>query len=374
MKLTRREVLGGASLAASGVLLAAGPLAIAFAGTRNKRAAPRHPDATGGGATDLFRDALIWDNHSGFDPRPDFDLAHLEDWTRAGVNYLSINVGYDVVDWQLAVRNLASYIGWLEKRPDRFVLVRHASDILAAKRAGKLAITFDLEGMGALNGEAAMVSLYYRLGVRQMLIAYNRNNLAGGGCHDEDHGLTDFGRGVIAEMNRVGMMVDCSHTGHRTTMEVMETATHPVIFSHSNPKGLRTHGRNIADDQIRACARTGGVIGINGVGLFLADHNATTGAMVDCIEYVRNLVGAEHVGIGLDYSPPAMEDALNAQLAAHQDYWPASEYAGQGPTRDASPGQFREIAAMLLARGWSDADTRKVMGGNFLRVARAVWK
>ena len=374
MKLTRRQVLGSAGLAASGALLAAGPLGIALAGTRGDRAAPGHPPASSVGAASLFRDALIWDNHSGFDPRPDFDLEHLEDWTRAGVNYLSINVGYDVIDWQLAVRNLASYIAWLERRPDRFVLVRHASDILEAKRTGKLAVTFDLEGMGALNGEAAMVSLYYRLGVRQMLIAYNRNNLAGGGCHDEDHGLTEFGRGVIAEMNRVGMMVDCSHTGHRTTMEVMEMATHPVIFSHSNPKGLRAHGRNIADDQIRACARTGGVIGVNGIGLFLADRNATTATMVDCIEYVRNLVGADHVGIGLDYSPPSLDEALNDQLASHEDYWPASEYAGQGPSHDASPSQIRDIATMLLARGWSEPDARKVLGGNFLRVAHAVWK
>ena len=374
MKLTRRQVLGRAGLAASGILLAAGPPGGALAATRSDRPAPRQPRAAGGGATALYRDALVWDNHSGFDPRPDFDLEHLRDWTRAGVNYLSINVGYDVIDWQVAVRNLASYISWFEQRADRFVLVRHADDILEAKRAGKLAITFDLEGMGALNGETAMVSLFYRLGVRQMLVAYNRNNLAGGGCHDEDRGLTDFGRRVIAEMNGVGMMVDCSHTGHRTTMEVMEMATHPVIFSHSNPKSLRAHGRNITDDQIRACARTGGVIGINGIGLFLADRNATTATMVDCLEYIRNLVGADHVGIGLDYSPPALEDALNDQLAAHQDYWPASEYADQGPSHDASPSQIREIAAMLPARGWSDADTRKVLGGNFLRVARAVWK
>ena len=122
MQLTRRQVLGRAGLAASGALLAAGPLGIALAGTRGDRAAPRHPPASSVGAASLFRDALIWDNHSGFDPRPDFDLEHLEDWTRAGVNYLSINVGYDVIDWQLAVRNLASYIAWLEKRPDRFVL------------------------------------------------------------------------------------------------------------------------------------------------------------------------------------------------------------------------------------------------------------
>ena len=360
MRLTRRELLGQAGLVAAASVLAPGS------------ADGGQPRAADGSR--LYRDALVWDNHSGFDPRPEFDLEHLEEWRRAGVDYLSIDVGYDVIDWHLAIRNLASYIAWLEQRADRFTLVHGAEDIPAAKRAGKLAITFDLEGMGALNGDPAMVSLYYRLGVRQMLIAYNRNNPAGGGCHDDDHGLTDFGRRVIAEMNRVGMVVDCSHTGHRTTMEVMEMARQPVIFSHSNPRQLRAHGRNIADDQIRACARTGGVIGVNGIGLFLKDREATTATIVDCIDYIRSLVGPEHIGIGLDYSPPSLEDALNDQLATHQDFWPASEYAAQGPTRDASPGQFREIAAALLARGWSATDTRNVLGENFLRVARAVWK
>jgi membrane dipeptidase len=87
---------------------------------------------------------------------------------------------------------------------------------------GKLAITFDIEGMNALNGQLDLVQHYYEIGVRQMIIAYNRNNLAGSGCHDEDTGLTVFGRQVMEEMNQVDMVIDCSHTGYRTTMEVME--------------------------------------------------------------------------------------------------------------------------------------------------------
>ncbi len=374
MRCTRRHLLQHAGLLVAGGALTAGLDAPAASEREAGAGSKEMPPVTPFARARFFRDALVWDNHSGFDPRPEFDLEHLEDWRKAGINYLSIDVGYDVIDWQLAIRNLASYITWLEKRPERFVLARRAEDVLDAKRAGKMAITFDLEGMNALNGDASLVALYYRLGVRQMLVAYNRNNLAGGGCHDDDHGLTEFGRAVIVEMNRVGMVVDCSHTGHRTTMEVMEMATHPVIFSHSNPKALRAHGRNIADDQIRACARTGGVVGINGIGLFLPDHDASTGALVDCIEYVRNLVGADHVGIGLDYSPPAMEDALNDQLNQHAEFWPPSEYAGQGPTKDAAPDRFALIADSLFARGWSPGDVTGVLGGNFLRIARRVWK
>ena len=109
--------------------------------------------------------------------------------------------------------------------------------------------------------------LYHRLGVRQALFADNLNNAAGGGCHDEDRGLTDFGRAVVQEMNRAGMLVDCSHSAYRTTMEAMEVSSAPVVFSHSNPKALWDHGRNIRDDQIKACAATGGVVGVNGLGL-----------------------------------------------------------------------------------------------------------
>jgi membrane dipeptidase len=358
MDLARRRTLQRLALIAGGGLIERGLGASAATGASTQTAQA------------LYRKTIIWDNHSGFDPRPTFDLEHLEEWRTAGVNYLSINVGYDVLDWQIAIKSLGSYMTWLEQRPERFVLARQAEDIVAAKRAGKMAITFDLEGMGALNGDVSMVALYYRLGVRQMLIAYNLNNLAGGGCHDDDHGLTAFGRQAIAEMNRVGMVVDCSHTGYRTTMDVMESAVHPVVFSHSNPKALRNHRRNITDDQIRACARTGGVVAINGYGLFLPDPGASSKSLIDCIVYVHDLVGPDHVGLGLDYTPPDPDDATPAR----PEYWPPAEYEDLGPAKFAAPAQMREIAEGLLQRGWSEADTRKVLGGNFLRVAQAVWK
>jgi membrane dipeptidase len=352
--MTRRDFVGSAVLGVGGTLLHAACPARA-----------REP-----GPLEAGSHRLIWDNHSGFDPRPNYDLAHLEEWRRAGVDYLSIDVGYDVLPWTMAVQNLGSYITWLEKRPDKFVLVRSADDVVRAKQAGKMAITFDLEGMGALNGDAHLVSLYYRLGVRQMLIAYNRNNLAGGGCHDDDHGLTGFGREVIGEMERVGMVLDCSHSGHRSTMEAMKMSRHPVVFSHSNPKALRAHGRNITDDQIRACAATGGVVAINGIGLYLPVRKSTARAMIDCIVYVRGLVGVEHVGIGLDYSPQTTEQ----QIVDHPEFWPPAEYPPHWPMKDVGPEVLPELTAGLTAQGWSAADLDKLLGGNFLRVARAVWK
>lgn len=172
MKITRRGVL-----AQIGLLVATGEVAPSAARAIAPESLPQPPTKP----VEPLHDALIWDDHSGFDPTPDFNLERLEDWRQAGVDYLSIDVGYDVIDWRLAIRNLGAYVTWLEKRADRFLLVRRADDVLEAKRTGRMAISFDLEGMSALNGESSLVSLYYRLGVRQMLTAYNKNNLAGGG-------------------------------------------------------------------------------------------------------------------------------------------------------------------------------------------------
>jgi membrane dipeptidase len=322
-------------------------------------------------ARKLYSEALVWDDHSGFDPVGGAHrLENLQRWTRSGVHYLSVNVGYDVIDWQTSLQVLAGFRAWLQQRPEQYLLVRTAADILRAKAQRKLAVTFDLEGMNALNGDANMVNVYYELGVRQMLFAYNLNNLVGGGCHDTETGLTDLGRAVIREMNRVGMLVDCSHTAYRTTMEAMDASEAPVIFSHSCVKALWKHGRNITDAQIKACARTGGVIGINGIGNFLGRNDISSGKFVDHVAHVAALVGSEHVGISLDYAFDA--ENVGDLVAGNSKYWPQEEY--QTPSDFLPPEQLPEITETLVQRGFGDAEITGILGGNFLRVAKAVWK
>ena len=323
-------------------------------------------------AAQLYKKALVWDDHSGFDPHGGADLNNLEIWRKAGVHYLSVNVGYDVVDWQATIKTLARFRAWLQNHPRKYALVRTTTDIKRARKDDRLAIAFDLEGMNSLNGDVNMVSLYYDLGVRQMLFAYNLNNLAGGGCHDGNAGLTSFGRAVIKEMNRVGMVVDCSHTAYRTTMEAMETSDAPVIFSHSCAKALRNHGRNIVDEQIKACAKTGGVVGITGVSLFLGENDTTSDTFVNHIAHTADLVGAEHVGISLDYAFDA-ED-VDGLLDTHKAYWPENEDYGRWPTSYVPPKQLMEITETMMQRGFRDREILGVLGGNFMRVASAVWK
>ncbi len=320
----------------------------------------------------LFADALVWDAHSGVYPDPRTDLNGLENWRQAGVSFVSLNVAYDIPSWEQTIPVLSAYRRFVSSHPDRYLIAETVDDVRRAKSDGRLAVGFDLEGMCALNDDVGMVALLHDLGVRQALFAYNLNNKAGGGCHDEDVGLTEFGRSVVEEMNRVGMIVDCSHSSYSTSMEAMELSADPVVFSHSNPRHVWDHERNISNDQIQACAATGGVVGICGLGVFLGPNDSSTERMVEHICHMVDLVGAEHVGLGLDHIHEALD--LADLLSARPDYWPPGQQYDTPHISGAHPRQIKEICGQLLDRGFPDADVSGVLGGNFLRVASEVWR
>ena len=165
-----------------------------------------------------------------------------------------------------------------------------------------------------------------------------------GGCHDTDIGLTDFGREIVREMNRVGMIVDCSHAACQTTLDIMAESTRPVVFSHSNPVAIWDHQRNIVDRQIRGCADTGGVIGINGMGIFLGDNDISNKTLLQHICYVSDLVGVEHVGLGFDFSPEIDVDVdVGSILKSRPDYWPAGQRYDTPDIKHAGPPQLPDL-------------------------------
>jgi membrane dipeptidase len=319
-------------------------------------------------AQEIHDRALVWDTHACFPLKPNSDLTELKRYKDNGVNFVSLNIGMDMDSFENVIQVLAGFRNHIAAHPDEFVLALSVKDILDAKASGRLAIAFDLEGSDPLLGNVNLVSFYYDLGVRQMLLAYNKDNRASGGCMEGDIGLTDFGRDVIREMNRVGMLVDVTHMSYRATMEAFETSAAPVIFSHSNPKALREHARNISDEQIIACAQTGGVVGINGIGEFLGGTSSEL--IVKNIEYVSNLVGPEHVGLGLDYVVDKQE--LMDYIEGHPDVFPPEKFKDY--LSFAEPEQFPEFTELLYQKGYSEQIISGVLGGNFLRVAKEVWK
>ena len=323
-------------------------------------------------AAALHADALVWDNHACMPLRPDDAfLPQLERCKEAGIDVVSLNVMFDAIAWPDGIHVLAFFRNWILSRPGDYVLAGTADDILRAKADGKLAVAFDIEGMTALGGQVSMVRFYYDLGVRWMLVAYNKNNACGGGCQDDDQGLTAFGRQVLDEMARVGMIVCCSHTGERTAMQVFEHAANPVILSHSNPAALQPHPRNVSDRVMRACAETGGVVGITGIGYFLQHQDISPDNFVRHIDYAVERVGPDHVALGLDYVFDEQE--LKDFLENHRDLFPKS--AGYtGSTQMIAPEQMPAITDALLQRGYPESAIRGILGENLLRLGRQVWR
>jgi membrane dipeptidase len=322
---------------------------------------------------DRLRSMLVWDNHACMPLKP-HDTSFLPQLQRhrdAGADVVIVNVGYGDDGVEQHLRMLASMRGWLEAHSRDFRLIEGVDDIDAARAAGQLAVGFDIEGANAIGDQLSLLGLYRDLGVRWMLLAYNRNNRAGGGCQDDDPGLSDFGRAMLREMARVGIVACCSHTGYRTAREAIDESPTPVIFSHSNARALVDHPRNIPDDLIRACAARGGVVGVNGIGIFLGDNDASVDNVARHVLHMLDLVGSEHVGIGLDYIFDASE--LDAEIAANPDKFPPHLGYSAGIAMT-PPEQLPALADALSRRGVDDEAIARIFGGNWLRVARQVWR
>jgi membrane dipeptidase len=315
---------------------------------------------------------------------PALKLAALARLVDSGYSYISLTLALDWHDRETALGVLAGERSWLGQHSDKFTLVEGVDDVLAAKKAGKLAVGFHFQGTNPIGSDLSMVESVYKLGVRHMLISYNLRNRAGDGCLElTDGGLSRFGIQLVEEMNRVGMIVDGTHTGYRTTMDMMEVSKGPVVFSHSNACALWDHPRNVRDDQIKACAATGGMIGVVGCGIFVGDNEISTEALVDHIDYIAELVGAEHVGLGIDYlfdlksAHPANAYLWNPEDAHVDGHKRASGGSSAAPAwadiKFVEPEQVPEITQALLDRKYDEQTIRGILGENWLRLARQVW-
>ncbi len=305
------------------------------------------------------------------------------DWYREGGVTLTVpSVGGTELSGP-TLRNIASWKRTLADDPT-LAMVRSAADVEAAKAAGRMGIAMHFQGTDPVEDDLDLVRVYKELGVGVIGLCYNVKNRVGDGSEERtDSGLSRFGMDLVRRLNEFRIILDCSHTGVRTSLEAVETGTAPAVLSHSNPRGIHETARNVPDDLIKAIAESGGVVGTAGFPSFLgAEPKPTLDRFIDAIAYVADLVGIQHTGLGVDYYLGQHEVASLEQAQEMYDSlirsgsWQPETYPPPPhhyPDGISTPRELPNLTARLLERGFSPDDVRLVLGGNWLRVYREVW-
>ena len=309
-------------------------------------------------------------------------------WTekiaQSGVTALNLTLVGGAEDFVAALKEIERALRLIRDDPAHFVLARSGADVRRAKAQRKVAVVFNFQNGRAIEDSLDHLLLFHELGLRSMQLTYNERNFIGDGCLEPANaGLSTFGRRVVTEMNRLGILVDLTHVGERTTLEAMELSEKPCVFSHSNPRRRADNPRNITDEQIRLCAERGGVIGLSPWGPICWTGGATPPTvddLVDHLTYVADLVGIDHAGVGTDSTTSTrvahiVEHAteINTAYPAVTGAYVARFGAGLEHRYPIATTDLPRLTACLLERGFSEVDTATVMGGNFLRVWEQVW-
>jgi membrane dipeptidase len=275
-----------------------------------------------------------------------------------------------------ALEFIAAWSGFVGRNTHVFTLVGKADDLEAAKAKQKIAVIMGLQNADEFR-EPKDVKAFYELGLRCAQLTYNTQNLIGSGSTERvDGGISDYGEQIIKSMNEVGMLVDVSHSGDKTTLDAIELSPKPIAFTHSNCRALNNHPRLKTDEAIRKLAAKGGVMGITGVRMFVKDKEPTTVEdIVDHIDHVVKLVGIEHVGIGsdsdlmgYDHMPPDQYKQLKAGYKSSYAFRDKIDTDGFD-----HPRKVYDLTAALIRRGYSDSNIQAVLGGNFRRLLGITW-
>ena len=300
-----------------------------------------------------------------------------------GVDVASVTTGGS--NLRETMNAAARMLATIRENSDKMLQATTVAAMRQARHEGKAAVVFSTRSGSCLDGDPGLLEVYHRLGYRIMGITYSGANFLGAGCAElsrEVQGLTFVGIEVVKEMNRLGILIDMSHSGDATTWDVLRLSKAPVVFTHSNARVLAGTARNKPDDQIRAMADMGGVIGAAPVPRMVNDDmsKATLEGLLDHIDYIVGLVGVDHVGLGLDYTDateryakPVKEpwtiwrERRPEMLGTWEDFFTVP-YAQDIDDHAKVPNLVRG----LVARGYSDDDIVKILGGNWLRVFEEV--
>jgi membrane dipeptidase len=327
----------------------------------------------------LYREAIVVD---GLGPifwyQDDFD-SYVDKVLASGVTAFNhtcaipYDFSPDSID-ELA-RKLDTWEQAAERLSDRLTVARTVEDIERAKADGKVAVIFGIQNMGLVGNDASNVARLHALGVRIAGLTYQHANSVGGACGDEiDSGLTPLGREVVAALNEEGILICVSHVGERTSLEAIEASQKPVVFSHINVRNLANVPKNASDAQIDAIAGSGGVIGIAAWSPTVSETpNPHLDQFLAHISYIVDRVGIDHAAIGLDLSdglPKERLELLKSKFSKISDAPWEYMYVEELSTVEKWP----TVATGLASLGYGESDMVNVLGANFMRVFRQVWK
>ncbi len=292
-----------------------------------------------------------------------------------GVDAVHVTITYHET-FRETVLNIEQWNRWFEAYPDLIFQGRTAADVMRAKETGRTAIFFGSQNPSCIEDDIGLVEILHTLGLRFMQLTYNNQSLLASGCYeDDDTGLTRMGREVVTEMNRVGLVVDMSHSGERSTLEAIEYSSRPITITHANPASWHAALRNKSETVLRALGETGGMLGFS-----VYPHHLNGGSACALSDFcgmvarTADLMGINQIGIGTDLcqdQPDSIVEWMRVGRWTKQiDYGEGSAAAPgfpQMPDWFETNQDFSNIAAGLRQVGMSDADVAAVMGGNWLR-------
>lgn len=301
-----------------------------------------------------------------------------ETFSSSGINVFHIATGVGGTDaYTGALRFVAAHNGFVAHHADRAMRISAPEHLDEVNESGKLGILVGIQNSEHFRA-VEDVDLFHGLGQRVSQLTYNSRNRIGNGCMERvDGGISDFGVDVIERMNRVGMAVDVGHSGDRTTLDAFEASSKPVLVTHANVRALVPgYPRNKTDEAIRKMAASGGVMGITSVRSFIHDREPTTMEhLLDHYDYVADLVGVEHVGVGSDVDlwgydelPQERWERLGGRYREQYAFREKVDLEGQD-----HPRRMYDLTEGLIRRGYSDDDIEKILGGNFIRVLKEIW-
>lgn len=291
-----------------------------------------------------------------------------------------------IVSWE----NYLETLGHLSKWPKRFrdhsdklIQIRTADDIRQAKTDGQVGIIYGFQNASPIENDLNRLSIFHDLGVKIIQVTYHERNLLGNGCWERaDEGLSNFGLDAIREMNRLGILIDLSHVGDKTSLESIEHSEVPVAITHSNARAFCDHPRNKPNDVLDLLKERDGVIGSTSFANFMPKKfESTIEDYVDAIDDLVERVGIDHVGIGTDFTQDQPESFWRYIGSQQGTKWPSSfvkstanfEQFEESPIGMETPEKLPNLATTLSNRGYGDVDVRKILGGNWLRLFDQVW-